>query len=90
MRLIITDEEFDNQPEPLDHRKSTPADVGDALAGLIDDHKVESCVLIAQDRDGTLRILMTDMTNTELVGTLEVAKSNYLHIAQHSKEWEDD
>jgi len=87
MRLIITDENTpDYDDGQLDTRKVSPADVGDALAGLIDDHMVEDCVLITANAEGEMLMLTTDMTNTEMVGFLNLAIMNYIHSFQHDED----
>ncbi len=85
MRLIITDEQF-NDNEELDTRSVSPADIGDALGGLIDDHRVQDAVLITADESGEMLMLTTDMSNTEMVGFLHLAMSNYIHSFQHDEE----
>lgn len=60
-----------------------PEEVLDALEGYIENRDVENLICIGEDVDGNLSIVMTDMTNTELVGTLQIAIMNYIHGWQH-------
>jgi aspartate/glutamate racemase len=69
--------------EGLDRRKTTPADVLDALRGAVE-RGVEQVVLVCEDPDGTMHLLMTDMTNAECLGLLEIAKANFVHLFQHN------
>lgn len=71
--------------EAIDNRRVTPADIVDALEGVVEQGKANSKVIvITEDDDGNLLTLMTDMTNTEYIGTLYIAMQNYLHGFQHS------
>jgi hypothetical protein len=71
--------------EAIDNRRVTPADIVDALEGVVEQGKADAKVIvITEDADGNLLTLMTDMTNTEYIGTLYIAMQNYLHGFQHS------
>ena len=67
----------------LDTREVTPADVVDALAGMIERGKCDEVVTICADGDGGIYMLCTDMANNEFLGFLEIAKANYIHSFQH-------
>lgn len=70
--------------EAIDTRRVTPSDVVDALEGAIEQGKVERAIAITESADGDLLLICTDMTNTDIVGTLSIAMQNYIHNFQHS------
>lgn len=67
----------------LDKRKTSPADVLDAFQGAVE-RGTEQAIVICEDPDGTLHLTMTDMTNAECLGLLEIAKANFIHLFQHN------
>lgn len=69
--------------EGLDRRKTTPADVLDALKGMVE-RGTNQAIIVCEDHDGTLHTLMTDMTNAEFLGLLEIVKANWIHQFQHN------
>lgn len=60
-----------------------PEDVLDAISGYVEKRSVKKLICIGEDADNNLSIITTDMTNTELIGTLNIAIANYIHIFQH-------
>lgn len=78
MRLVAL------EAEAIDTRRVTPSDVLDALEGAIENGHVEHAIVITESKDGDLLLTCTDMTNTEIVGTLNIAVQNYIHNFQHS------
>lgn len=70
--------------EAIDNRRVTPDDVVDALEGAIENGNVQNAIVITESADGDLLLLCTDMTNTEVVGTVTIALQNYIHLFQHS------
>lgn len=61
----------------------SPRDVLDSVSGYLDSRDVESLICIGEDVDGNLSVAMSDMTNTEFIGTLNIAMMNYIHNFQH-------
>lgn len=71
-----------------DTREVTPSEVVTMLNGAVEDGNADEIVVIMAGKDGTMRMIVTDMTNTELMGFVMMGLLNYSHCVQHADDLE--
>ncbi|MEK4758580.1 hypothetical protein NSS69_11635 [Macrococcus sp. FSL W8-0367] len=56
------------------YKKFTPQNLADELQKAIDEYDVEDVIIIYRDKEKNIGLMHSDITDTEVVGMLEMTK----------------